>query len=116
MIKVVHQFRFALIGCGNIANRHAENILRIGKLVAVCDNDKQRAFQFAATYNSIPYFDFDDLLKSETEVDIIALCTPNGLHAEQSIKILQSGKNVLCEKPLCLNVQEGLRMQKAESL
>lgn len=73
MIKVVHQFRFALIGCENIANRHAENILRIGRLVAVCDNDKQRAFQFAATYNCIPYFDFDDLLKSETEVDIIEM-------------------------------------------
>ncbi|TBR19192.1 MAG: Gfo/Idh/MocA family oxidoreductase [Chitinophagaceae bacterium] len=116
MIKVVHQFRFALIGCGNIANRHAENILRIGKLIAVCDNDKQRALQFAATYNCLPYFDFDDLLKNETGIDIIVLCTPNGLHAEQSIKILQSGKNVLCEKPLCLNISDGLKMQTAETL
>jgi predicted dehydrogenase len=40
----------------------------------------------------------DDLLKNES-VDMVAVCSPNGLHAEHSIKALNSGFHVLCEKP-----------------
>ncbi|HEX8313557.1 MAG TPA: Gfo/Idh/MocA family oxidoreductase [Flavisolibacter sp.] len=93
---------FAIIGCGRIAKRHAENIQRIGKLSAVCDELPARADSFAAAYDTKAYYSVDDLLHQEKNIDFVAVCTPNGMHAEHIIKSLQAGKNVLAEKPLCL--------------
>lgn len=95
-------YQFALIGCGRISKRHAENIVRIGSLKAVCDIDSAKADALAEEFNCKAYYNIDDLLKNEKEVDIISVCTPNGFHAEHSIKSLQAGKHVLCEKPLCI--------------
>lgn len=95
-------YAFAIIGCGRIAARHAENIIKYGKLIAVCDVVPQKADNFAAQYGAKAYYQLDDLLKEEKDLDVIVVCTPNGLHAEHSIKSLQAGKNVLCEKPLCI--------------
>ena len=95
-------FHFALIGCGRIAPRHAENIRKSGKLVAVCDSDKDKADNFAKAYGAAAYYSIEDLLKNEKKIDVISICTPNGLHAEHTIKALQAGKHVLCEKPLCI--------------
>jgi Predicted dehydrogenases and related proteins len=93
---------FAIIGCGTISKRHAENIVRIGKLSAVCDIIPEKADQLANKYKAKAYYSIDYLLKNEPSIEIIVVCTPNGLHAEHSIKSLQAEKNVLCEKPLCL--------------
>ncbi|HVG12519.1 MAG TPA: Gfo/Idh/MocA family oxidoreductase, partial [Flavisolibacter sp.] len=95
-------YKFALIGCGRIAPRHAENIAAHGALIAVCDTDKARADLFAERYNARPYYSIDHLLESEPSFDILSICTPNGLHAEHSIKALQAGKHVVCEKPMCI--------------
>jgi UDP-N-acetyl-2-amino-2-deoxyglucuronate dehydrogenase len=94
--------KFAIIGCGRIAKRHAENIARLGKLEAVCDVVAERAESFAKVYGAKAYSSVEDLLQNEKEVQIVAVCSPNGLHAEHIIKSLQAGKDVLTEKPLCL--------------
>jgi len=98
--------RFALVGCGRIAQRHAEHIARNGKLAAVCDIIKEKADMLAAACGATAYYNIDDLLQEETNLDIVAVCTPNGLHAAHSIKILQAGKHVLCEKPMALTVTD----------
>ena len=103
-------YKFALAGCGNIASRHAENINRVGSLSAVCDIVSEKADDLAAKYNAKAYYLIDDLLKNETDTDIIVVCTPNGLHAEHAIKSLNAGKHVLCEKPMCLTIKEGYEM------
>lgn len=95
-------YKFAIIGCGRIASRHAEHIAKHGKLVAVCDIINERAEALAEQYDATTYNNIDQLLK-EAEVDIVTVCTPNGLHAEHSIKSLQAGKHVLCEKPMCIS-------------
>ena len=95
-------YHFAIIGCGRIATRHAENISRVGKLVAVCDLDPEKAAAFARDYGVKAYSSVDEMLKAESEIEVVSICSPNGYHAEHSIKCLQAGKNVLCEKPLCL--------------
>ena len=95
-------YAFAIIGCGRIAARHAENIVKYGKLKAVCDVVPQKADDFAVQYDAKAYYEIEDLLKAEKDLDVIVVCTPNGLHAEHSIKSLQAGKHVLCEKPLCI--------------
>jgi len=103
-------YKFAIIGCGRIAHRHAENIMRVGKLISVCDIDKNKADDFGALYNSKAWYSIDDLLKQEKEIDVICVCTPNGLHAEHSIKSLQGGKHVLCEKPMCIAMEAAWSM------
>lgn len=101
---------FAIIGCGKIAPRHADEMLRHGKLVAVCDTNFEKADTFASKYQCRAYYDIDELLSAETDIDVAAICTPNGLHAEHSIKTLKAGNNVLCEKPLSISITAAKEM------
>ena len=103
-------YKFAIIGCGRIARRHAENILRVGELAAACDIETRKADEFAASYKSKAYYSIDELLEREKDIDVIVVCTPNGLHAEHSIKSLQGGKHVLCEKPMCIAMEAAWSM------
>ncbi len=112
-----NQLNFAIIGCGKIAPRHAENIARVGKLVAVCDIIPEKADLLAAPFASNPYYSLDELIFKEKKLDVLVICTPNGLHAEHSIKALLSGHHVLCEKPMCLCSTEAIQMKEvAESV
>jgi len=104
---------FGIIGCGRIAQRHAEHISKNGNLIAVCDNIKSKSDKLAEEYNAVAYYDIDDLLNNEKEIDVISICSPNGLHAEHSIKALNANFHVLCEKPLAINVQDCGEMIKA---
>jgi predicted dehydrogenase len=106
--------KFALIGCGKIAARHAENMARVGKLQAVCDVVNEKADAFAERYDANAYYTLDDLLANEPEIDIVSICTPNGLHAEHTIKSLQAKKHVLCEKPLCLTAAAAWQIIETE--
>ncbi|MEQ1554217.1 MAG: Gfo/Idh/MocA family oxidoreductase [Ferruginibacter sp.] len=101
---------FAIIGCGRIAQRHAEQILKIGKLVAVCDIDAKRANEMALKYGANAYDNIENLLLQEYDIDVISICTPNGLHATHTILALQANKHVLCEKPLSINVADAKKM------
>ncbi len=100
------KIQFAIIGCGRIAQRHAVHIKNRGVLAAVCDVVKEKADQLAKEYNAIPFYSIDELLKAETSLDVVSVCTPNGLHAEHSIKALKAGFHVLCEKPMALRVAD----------
>jgi UDP-N-acetyl-2-amino-2-deoxyglucuronate dehydrogenase len=107
---------FAIIGCGRIAKRHAEQIIKQGILAAVCDIIPEKANEMAAVYHSKAYYSVEELLLNEKKIDIVSICSPNGLHAAHSIKALQAGNNVLCEKPLCINVKDGQQMLEAARL
>jgi UDP-N-acetyl-2-amino-2-deoxyglucuronate dehydrogenase len=107
----------ALIGCGRIAQRHAHHILNTDGLClkAVCDNIEDKAVKLAMATGARSYTDFDTLLKESSDISLVAICTPNGLHAEHSIKALKAGKHVLCEKPMAINVQDcGAMIHAAE--
>lgn len=108
------KIRFAIVGCGRIAQRHAEHINNYGCLVAVCDNVESKVVELASKYKDVAHFyNIDDLLKADLAIDVISICSPNGLHAEHSIKSLNSGFHVLCEKPLAINVHDCGEMIKA---
>lgn len=107
------QLKFAIIGCGRIAERHAEHINNIGKLIAACDIVELRAKVLADKYNANYYTNYTDLLKKETAVDVVAVCTPNGLHALHSIDALDAGYNVICEKPMAIQVSDCRAMIEA---
>lgn len=95
--------KFAIVGCGRIAQRHAEHIVKRGKLIAVCDNQKEKADILAQKYNANAFYTIEDLLQNQKDIEVVAICSPNGLHAEHSIKALNAGFHVLCEKPMALN-------------
>ncbi|MDX2171977.1 MAG: Gfo/Idh/MocA family oxidoreductase [Bacteroidota bacterium] len=97
------KIKFAVIGQGHIGKRHAEMIRRNSacELVAVCDilpKDKlgleslQEKF-----YNSI-----EELLLNHKDIQVVNVCTPNGLHAEHALKALESNMHVVVEKPMAL--------------
>jgi predicted dehydrogenase len=100
------KLKFGIIGCGRIAQRHAEHIQNVGTLVAVCDIDLAKAESLAGKYNAKPYKDLSEMLAAHPEIDVVAVCSPNGLHAEHSIKALKAGFHVLCEKPMALSVYD----------
>jgi len=85
----------------------------LGTLVAVCDIDFDKASAIAKKYNVIPYGHLDEMLAKEKDVCVISICTPNGLHAEHSIKALEAGFHVLCEKPMAINIQDAFKMIEA---
>lgn len=109
------KLRFALVGCGRIAARHAEQIKRVADLVAVCDIDLKKAEAFGNTYGAKVYTGIDDLLSIENELDVVSVCTPNGLHAQHSIKAFRKGLHVVCEKPMAISVFDcGEMIKEAE--
>jgi UDP-N-acetyl-2-amino-2-deoxyglucuronate dehydrogenase len=106
--------RFGLIGCGRIGARHAEIMLQHGSIVAVCDTDTAKANQFAQTFSSTPFTNHLEMLHAcFGQIDVIAICTPNGLHATHTIDSLSHGCHVLCEKPMAFTRKEADEMIEA---
>jgi len=104
------KIRFAIIGCGRIAQRHAAHIISRGVLEAVCDNKIDKAHALAAAHSARAYDTIEELLQKEKGIDVVVICTPNGLHAEHSIKALNAGCHVLCEKPMAITTQSARAM------
>ena len=94
---------FAIIGCGNIAKRHAEQIQEVGKLAAVCDIIRSKAEELGKKYNAEIFSSIEELFANKKGIDVAVICTPNGLHAAHSVISLQAGCHVLCEKPMAIN-------------
>ena len=105
--------KFAIIGCGRIAKRHAKHISNSGILKAVCDIIPEKADELAKDWSVNAYYDIDTLLATEEEIDVVAICSPNGLHAEHTIKAFEAGFHVLCEKPMAISVYDCGEMIKA---
>jgi len=104
---------FAIIGCGRIAERHAEHIQKVGRLLAVCDIIPARAEALGEKHHCRIYYSVDDLLQCEKDVRVVAVCSPNGLHALHTMKALNAGKDVLCEKPMAITSYDCGEMIKA---
>lgn len=104
MILVENNVRFAVIGCGHIGKRHAEMIIRNSEssLVALCDILPKE--ELSLDHFDVPFYpDMASLLAAESDnIDVVCICTPNGLHTSQSLLALEAGKHVVCEKPLAL--------------
>jgi UDP-N-acetyl-2-amino-2-deoxyglucuronate dehydrogenase len=100
---------FAIIGCGNIGKRHAEQIRHVGKLVAVCDIVRSRADELGKKYNAEAFCSIEELFANK-RIDVAVICTPNGLHAQHSIISLLAGCHVLCEKPMATKSSDCLSM------
>jgi predicted dehydrogenase len=109
---LLKKYNFAIIGCGRIASRHAGIINKLGNLSAVSDIKPERAEEFAKLYGCKAFTDYKKML-SQSEIDIVSVCTPNSLHHIQSVDALLAGKHVICEKPMALNINDCNEMIQA---
>lgn len=105
-MEVTKEMRFAIIGCGRIAPKHAESIVAIpeAELVAVCDIVPEKAQAFADKYGAEPYTDYHEMLK-RPDIDVVTIATSSGLHAEIGIAAAQAGKHVMVEKPMAMTLK-----------
>ncbi|MFZ1693126.1 MAG: Gfo/Idh/MocA family oxidoreductase, partial [Flavobacteriales bacterium] len=95
--------KFAVVGCGHIGKRHAEMIQRHPEceLVALCDSRLKE--DLGVERLDAPFFNsMDAMLAAVPGIEVVNICTPNGLHAEMSLKALEALKHVVCEKPMAL--------------
>ncbi len=106
----MNKLHIAIVGVGHIGSQHVKHAKNLGNLVAVCDIKEAKAKTIAEQFDCKAYFSLDELLASEKALDLVAVCTPNGLHADHSIKALKAGCNVLCEKPMATRVRDCERM------
>ncbi|MGV3768087.1 MAG: Gfo/Idh/MocA family protein [Chitinophagaceae bacterium] len=109
-------FFFAVIGCGRISRRHVAAMRPFGTVTAVCDTHFPAAEKLAEETGAKAYPSVDEMLTAHPEVQLVAICSPNGFHAEHAIKSLQAGKHVLCEKPLCIDARAGRQMLETAQL
>ena len=99
--------RFGIVGCGIIADVHARAIQNNGhaELAAVYDRDREKAVGFCVKYPAEVCGSYDELLSRE-DIDVICICTPSGLHAEQTKMAAKAGKHVFAEKPLAIRLED----------
>jgi UDP-N-acetyl-2-amino-2-deoxyglucuronate dehydrogenase len=105
--------RFAIVGCGTIAQKHAALCNQFGKLAAVCDIALPRATELGKKYAAKAYQSLSELIENEDDLTALVICTPNGLHAEQTISGLNKGLHVICEKPMAILVADAMKMNTA---
>ncbi len=98
------KIKFAVVGCGHIGKRHAEMIVGNpnAELVALCDAANQDDLGIEK-YN-VPFFNsIEDLMLAKLDIDVVNICTPNGLHSEQASLALDNGYHIVVEKPIGLS-------------
>ena len=119
MTKIIAQsdrkIRIAIVGCGRISKKHFESIESHAdqlQLVSICDTDPDILSANRKKYHLPTYLHLDEMMKKE-DLDLAVLCTPSGLHAQQTEIVASHGVNVITEKPMATRWHDGLRMVKA---
>ena len=109
------KIKIGVVGCGRISKNHFTAIDDSKKnleLRAVCDID-EKSFNVPSIPTSVNrYTGMEEMLHNE-DLDVVTICTPSGLHAQQTILAAEHGVNVICEKPMATRYMDGLNMVKA---
>ena len=100
------KIKFGIIGCGRIAQRHAEHIRTYGELIAACDIKTNAVDSLSRKYLCKAFKNVEEMLSADLDLDVVSICSPNGLHCEHSIKALRAGYHVLCEKPMAISISD----------
>lgn len=96
-----------ILGCGAIGPVHAAAIAEApdARLYGVCDIVPERSGALAGQYGCKSFSDAEEVF-SDPLVDTVHICLPHYLHAPMAIRAAESGKNIVLEKPVALNVAE----------
>jgi UDP-N-acetyl-2-amino-2-deoxyglucuronate dehydrogenase len=106
------RYKFAIIGCGRIAARHASIMEGLGDIIAVCDINLQQAEQLGNRYGARVYTAVSSMFEAEKSIELVAVCSPNGLHAQHSIHAMENGCDVICEKPMAIHTSDARLMRE----
>lgn len=101
--------RYGFIACGAInQRRHMPEVCANpnSAVVAVCDINRQRAEEVGAKYKAEVFTDYHTMLQ-RPDMDAVVVATPNYLHSQMAVAVLNSGRHVLVEKPMATNQKEG---------
>jgi UDP-N-acetyl-2-amino-2-deoxyglucuronate dehydrogenase len=108
---------FALVGCGNIARKHAHalhNYLEEAQIGAFVDLDLARAQEFSAKYGAPAFSSVADMMKAVGDrIDVISILTPSGAHCSSVLDLVQYGRPLVVEKPLALRLEDADHMIEA---
>lgn len=101
--------RFGVVGFGHIGKKHALMVSGNdqAELVAIVDDVEAARSKAKELYPGVEVFEsIEQLLASDTALDVVNICTPNGYHAPQAIKAMEKKAHVVLEKPMGLTRQE----------
>ena len=109
------KIRIAIVGCGRISKNHFGSIEKHAdqlELVAVCDVNAATLREHTERHGVPGYARMEEMLLKEN-IDLVALCTPSGLHPEQAMMAARHKVNVMTEKPMATRWSDGVAMVKA---
>ena len=103
--------KVAVIGVGSMGRNHARVYWEMPdvEFVGVADSNKSTVKSVAARYRTRAYADFRQML-DEQRPDAVTVVVPTSCHLEVALEVIQRGINLLVEKPISFNVEEGTRM------
>lgn len=107
--------RWGIAATGNIARSFAQALGRVSdaELVAVASRDSARAEGFAQEFGAVRAYASYEALAIDDDVDVVYVATPHSRHCADAVMFLDSGRHVLCEKPLALSASEVRMMSEA---
>lgn len=110
------KLNIAVIGCSGMGKYHMRGVIakESAELYAICDIDEARLMACKKEFGvGVAVTDYRDLVK-DPNVDAVVVCLPDQLHLEVTEAFLRAGKDVLCEKPMALTMEECEQMMRAE--
>jgi len=111
------KIKVGLLGGGGIVDAHIRGYRTYSdaiQVTAIADVVDETVRRRAAELGAAAYTDFRQMI-IEADLDAVDICLPHHLHAEAIVAAAQAGKHILCEKPLCLTVQQADEVQRAVS-
>jgi predicted dehydrogenase len=108
--------KIGLIGCGGIAEEHIKGYLKVvedARITAVCDVFEEHARRRSAQVGGARIFSDYRAMLAWSEVDAVDICLPHHLHKDAIVAAASAGKHILCEKPLCLTLEEAVSVRRA---
>jgi UDP-N-acetyl-2-amino-2-deoxyglucuronate dehydrogenase len=108
------KIRIAIVGCGRISKNHFASIALYPndiELISICDINQIFLSECKQDNKVNRYLTLSEMLKNE-ELDLVSLCTPSGIHAEQTKMCSQYGVNIITEKPMATRWSDGIDMVK----
>ena len=109
------KIRIAVVGCGRISKNHFASIEKHKdniELVSICDVQQSVLSEHESAYKVKGYLELSDMLENE-ELDLVVICTPSGIHADQTELCAKHKINVMTEKLMATRWSDGVRMVRA---
>lgn len=107
---------FALVGCGRISGHHVRSMKAVpnARILALCDLDLPRARQWTPDGEIPCYSNYHEMLAKHSEIDVVGIATPSGMHFEHAMDIVtRYRKHLVIEKPMVMTPQEGALLKEA---